>query len=135
MTGRYYADVQRFEDAEKLFNDLIAVYPKSRWASQARIAMPSILSHQGRKQEAIKAWQDVEDTTDDRQLKVSAAYNKGIYVMLQGPEHYSKALAIWKKIIEDNPNAPCTEAVQGMIDKVHVEIIKSVAEELLKEKL
>ncbi len=90
---------QQYQQAEAVYNEVLEKESSNNTAKYNRAIS---LYKQGKKEEAIKAFDDLAFKTDDRELKSKAHYNKG--AILSGQVKLEESIEAYKNALRQNPD-------------------------------
>ena len=90
---------QQYQQAEAVYNEVLE---KQSSNNTAKYNQAIALYKQGKKEEAIKAFDDLAFKTDDRELKSKAHYNKG--AILSGQVKLEESIEAYKNALRQNPD-------------------------------
>ena len=90
---------QQYQQAEAVYNEVLEKQSSNNTAKYNRAI---VLYKQGKKEEAIKVFDDLAFKTEDRELKSKAHYNKG--AVLSGQVKLEESIEAYKNALRQNPD-------------------------------
>jgi len=104
LVGEYSAKHRQYEEAIRVFKQVIELNPDSRAADLARMSLPSALANSGRYEEASQVWLDCAALAKTKHEQANYTVNAGGMLAVGGEKYDKAATALFEKVIKDYPD-------------------------------